>query len=94
MAEDQDLILKLFSRGFFEILEKIFLTLPIQSILKSREVHPEWKEMIDHLFNTKTYRGKKLEKIGWLSKSPLKASVDIPHMSSFCDTHFDIQSGN
>lgn len=93
MAKEQDLILRLYVRGLSEILENIFFDLPLQTLLKCREVHPHWKDIIDDLFNSSSRKCKKLEKKAWLSHSPLKSAVEIPHLPRCHDLQFDIQSG-
>jgi hypothetical protein len=93
MSEEMDLILRLYYSGLSGILENIFFGLPLETLLRCREVHPYWKDLIDDLFDSSKRKAKKLEKKAWMSNSPLMATVEIPHFPCTSDIQFDIQSG-
>ena len=69
-----DFIEDLFSKGFCHILEKIFLSLPLDSIISCKNVNSQWRKIVSHFHNSSARRiqqiiDRKISK-SWIANTP------------------------
>jgi len=87
-SKGSDFLLTLFQRGLHQILEKIFLSLPLSSILLCQSVSSEWSEMISYYHNSENPRIQEILELRiskeWFEGRPVIESFPLAGVSSSC----------
>lgn len=75
ISQNIDFIEDLFVKGFCHILDKIFLSLPLDAIFSCKNVNSQWKKIVLHFHNLPAKRIKKIidKNISksWITNTPI-----------------------